>query len=156
MQGAVGANSSSSLLSSVARPHHLPTLDTPLSKRLDEIRRTMGDGVTSSKVDLRWNYLSIEQTFPFSSPLLSSFLCILNWFPFFFLLSSFFVSFLPFPSFLSSFHRLLSTFLFSFLLSFLPSYLPFFLISFPISLQSGCRGAMGPKGATHKSKNTHV
>jgi hypothetical protein len=39
-----GASSSSSL-SSVARPHHLPTLDTPLSKRLDEIRRTMGDGV---------------------------------------------------------------------------------------------------------------
>jgi hypothetical protein len=41
-----GASSSSSL-SSVARPHHLPTLDTPLSKRLDEIRRTMGNGVRS-------------------------------------------------------------------------------------------------------------
>ena len=141
MQGVVGANSSSSLLSSVARPHHLPTLDTPLSKRLDEIRRTMGDGVSSSKSILRWNCLSIEQTFPFSSSLLSSFLYILNWFPFFFL--SFILS--SSPSYLPFF-----------LLSFLPSYLPTFLLSFPISLQSGCRGAMGPKGATHKSKNTHV
>jgi hypothetical protein len=31
--------------SSLARPHHIPKLTNSLGKRMDEIRRTMGDGV---------------------------------------------------------------------------------------------------------------
>ena len=38
----LGVNSFSS---SLARPHHLPKMDDSLEKKMDEIRRTMGDGV---------------------------------------------------------------------------------------------------------------
>lgn len=131
MQGAVGANSSSSLLSSVARPHHLPTLDTPLSKRLDEIRRTMGDGVTSSKVVFLKSFyggitcrLSKHSLFPLLfSPL--SFAYLIGFLSSFSFLLSLFPSYL----FLPFFHPFIVSFLPSFFPSFFLSYLPTYLFS---------------------------